>query len=48
MHHAIDTGKSGASTTISVWVELLLGQDITALLQRVDDIVRYERTVQGA
>lgn len=33
MDHAIDAGKSRASTTVSVWVELLFRQNITTLLR---------------
>jgi hypothetical protein len=32
MDHAIDAGKGRSSTTISMWVEFLLGQNIAAAL----------------
>lgn len=30
--HTVDTRESCAATTILVWIELLLGQDITTVL----------------
>jgi hypothetical protein len=33
MNHAINAGEGRSSTTVSVWVELLLGQNITAALK---------------
>lgn len=35
MDHAVDASKGRSSTTVSVWVEFLLGQDIAAALRTV-------------
>lgn len=35
MDHAIDASEGRSSTTVSVWVEFLLGQDIAAALRAV-------------
>lgn len=32
MDHAVDAGKGGTSAAASVWVELLLGEDVAAVL----------------
>ena len=32
IHHAVDAGKGGAVAAVAMRVELLLGQDVAALL----------------
>ena len=43
MDHTVDTREGTASTAISMWVEFLLGQNITAGLR----IVEMERSGSG-
>jgi hypothetical protein len=39
LDHTIDARESSASTTISVWVELLLGEDVTTRLQVIEKLL---------